>query len=116
MSAVSDSWVLNMLRLTPRGLHIQPSTAPHHRCNRLLPRRPAGSGISGCRLRIEAVGLNPKVLVPVAAGDVHLNVPADTGSPVPAVASRRRTRGPQPVALVGFREWIFSENSGADQG
>lgn len=53
---------------------------------------------------------------PVGAGDVHLDVPADPSSPVPVVASRKRQRGPQPVALVGFREWIFSENSGADHG
>ena len=43
-------------------------------------------------------------------------MPADAGSGVPRDANRRRERGPQPVALVGFREWIFSENSGAEQG
>ena len=35
--------------------------------------------------------------------------------PAPEVASRAgrsRADQPQPVALVGFREWIFSENSG----
>ena len=49
------------------------------------------------------------------AGDVHINV-ADVAKPMPDVASKRlfrRRTGPQPVALVGFREWIFSENSGA---
>lgn len=29
------------------------------------------------------------------------------------VRYRKRKRGPQPVACVGCREWIFSENSGA---
>ncbi len=50
------------------------------------------------------------------AGDVHINV-ADAAKPMPDVASKRlfrRRTGPQPVALVGFREWIFSENSGAN--
>ena len=46
---------------------------------------------------------------------MHINV-ADAAKPMPDVASKRlfrRRTGPQPVALVGFREWIFSENSGA---
>ena len=50
----------------------------------------------------------------VCAGDVHINV-ADASKTAPSVASNRlfrRHTGPQPVALVGFREWIFSENSG----
>ena len=50
----------------------------------------------------------------VCAGDVHIGV-ADVAKAAPSVASKRlfrRHTGPQPVALVGFREWIFSENSG----
>lgn len=29
------------------------------------------------------------------------------------VRHRRRKKGPQPIACVGMREWIFTENSGA---